>query len=264
MCTLRAAALVSLLGFAALGTQADAQSFNIEFGSADTPPSSYAGVGLAGVWNTLDAMPNFQRFPLVGLDGNPIAADIMNIGCDTIESGTLTGTTGGDADLLNDCFTSFNDPIDGCLFMRFVEPGMYRVIMYGVAFDDDALLSRLRIDQNAEEPVDVGGAWGGQHTEGVTYMSQIATVGPDGRLDVHSGIPSANIRSVLNGMQVVRLEDDCPADLTGEGVLDLADLQAFVTAFLNQQSPADFSPPQGVFDLADLQSFVGAFTAGCP
>lgn len=243
---------------------ASAQSFNIDWGSADSaPPPTYAGVGLAGVWNTFDSMPGGARLPLVGLDGNPIAADIANIGFDVIESADIPGTSGGDEALLDDCFTSFNDPIDGCLFIRFVEPGEYRVIMYGLAPDDTTLLSRLRIDQNPEEPVHVGGAWSGSHEEGVTYMVQPATVGLDGRLDVHSGLPSGNIRSVLNGMQVIKLEP-CPADLTGDGVLDLADLQAFISAFVGQQPPADFAPPFGVFDLADLQAFVAAFVAGCP
>ena len=247
----------------ALASLAQAQSFNIDFGASAAPPPTYAGVGEAGVWNAFDALPNFERVPLVGLDGAPITADIMNIGFDVIEA-SASGAAGDDAALLDDCFTSFNDPIDGCLFIRFVEPGMYRVIMYGLAPDDDALLSRLRIDQNAEDPELVGGAWTGQHTDGITYMSQIAIVGGDGRLDVHSGLPSGNIRSVLNGMQVVRLGESCPADLTGEGVLDLADLQLFVASFVAQQPPADFAPPQGVYDLADLQAFVAAFIAGCP
>ncbi len=48
------------------------------------------------------------------------------------------------------------------------------------------------------------------------------------------------------------------------GVLDLADIQAFVNAFLAQDPAADIAPPTGVFDLADLQAFVTAFSAGCP
>lgn len=254
---------IGLLAAAVL--PASAQSFNVEWGAPGTAPSaSYAAEGLAGVWNTFSAMPNFQRLPLVGLDGAPIAADIMNIGFDVVESADIPSTSGDDEALLDDCFTSFNDPIDGCIFIRFLEPGDYRVILYGIAPDDAGLLSRLRIDQNAEGPELVGGTWTGFHQSGVTFMSQIATVGSDGRLDFHSGLPSGNIRSVLNGMQLVKQGQGCPADLTGEGVLDLADLQAFVLAFTSQQPPADFAPPAGVYDLADLQAFVGAFIAGCP
>lgn len=48
------------------------------------------------------------------------------------------------------------------------------------------------------------------------------------------------------------------------GVLDLADVQAFIVAFSNGDPIADIAPPFGVLDLADVQAFNAAFTAGCP
>ena len=48
------------------------------------------------------------------------------------------------------------------------------------------------------------------------------------------------------------------------GVLDLADISAFVQGFTNQDPIADFAPPSGVFDLADISAFVTAFLGGCP
>lgn len=48
------------------------------------------------------------------------------------------------------------------------------------------------------------------------------------------------------------------------GVLDLADVQAFVAGFVNQGDESDLVEPFGVWDLADLQAFVVTFTAGCP
>lgn len=48
------------------------------------------------------------------------------------------------------------------------------------------------------------------------------------------------------------------------GVLDLADIGAFVQAFTSQDPIADLAAPAGVFDLADLQAFIGAFVGGCP
>ena len=57
----------------------------------------------------------------------------------------------------------------------------------------------------------------------------------------------------------------CPADLAEpQGVLDLADIGAFVSAFTSGSSQADLAEPQGVLDLADLSAFVTSFTAGCP
>lgn len=59
-------------------------------------------------------------------------------------------------------------------------------------------------------------------------------------------------------------EDDCPADMNGDGVLDLADVQLFIAAFVDQDAAADLAEPFGVIDLADVQAFVTSFTAGCP
>lgn len=58
---------------------------------------------------------------------------------------------------------------------------------------------------------------------------------------------------------------ECVADLAAPiGVLDLADLQAFVRGFVAMDPIADLAPPAGVHDLADVQAFVSAFLAGCP
>ena len=48
------------------------------------------------------------------------------------------------------------------------------------------------------------------------------------------------------------------------GVLDLADVQGFASAFLAGEASADIAAPFGVLDLADVQAFIGAFLAGCP
>ena len=47
------------------------------------------------------------------------------------------------------------------------------------------------------------------------------------------------------------------------GVLDLADLSAFVSAFVTGDLDADLSG-DGIFDLQDVTAFVTAFTTGCP
>ena len=48
------------------------------------------------------------------------------------------------------------------------------------------------------------------------------------------------------------------------GVLDLADLSAFINAFVAGDDAADLAEPFGVLDLADVTAFVNAFVAGCP
>lgn len=58
---------------------------------------------------------------------------------------------------------------------------------------------------------------------------------------------------------------DCVPDIAEpSGVLDLADVQAFVAFFQTGTPAADVAEPFGVFDLADLQTFVAGFLGGCP
>jgi hypothetical protein len=47
------------------------------------------------------------------------------------------------------------------------------------------------------------------------------------------------------------------------GVLDLADLTAFINAFVAQTEPADLDD-NGIYDLTDIQIFINTFLAGCP
>ena len=55
-----------------------------------------------------------------------------------------------------------------------------------------------------------------------------------------------------------------PADLAAPlGILDLADVQAFVVGFTAMEPIADLDA-NGVFDLTDVQMFVASFTNGCP
>lgn len=55
----------------------------------------------------------------------------------------------------------------------------------------------------------------------------------------------------------------CAADLTGDGILDLADVAAFATAFIAGADTADLAPPSGVLDLEDIAAFVASFVSGC-
>ncbi|MBZ0170872.1 MAG: hypothetical protein K8E66_00680, partial [Phycisphaerales bacterium] len=59
------------------------------------------------------------------------------------------------------------------------------------------------------------------------------------------------------------LGGDCLADLNGDGILDLQDVQLFIGAFLAGDLLADVTG-DGILDLADVQTFVASFVAGCP
>ena len=60
------------------------------------------------------------------------------------------------------------------------------------------------------------------------------------------------------------IEPCSPADQNMPfGIIDLADINKFVTNFLGQEPPADIDD-NGIFDLADIIAFVDGFGSGCP
>ena len=81
------------------------------------------------------------------------------------------------------------------------------------------------------------------------------------------GMPDAAL--VYPRLATVRLNQcsppsPCPADVAPPaGVLDLADIGAFVSGFVAADPIADLDP-DGVFDLADITAFLASFNAGCP
>ncbi|MCA9303523.1 MAG: hypothetical protein KC996_05320 [Phycisphaerales bacterium] len=56
---------------------------------------------------------------------------------------------------------------------------------------------------------------------------------------------------------------ECPADFTGDGLLDIFDVFAFLNAFNTMDPAADFTG-DGLFDIFDVFAFLNEFNAGCP
>ena len=62
-----------------------------------------------------------------------------------------------------------------------------------------------------------------------------------------------------------RIQTGCLADLGAPyGVLDLADVQAFVAEISIGGPGADLARPAGQLDLADIEAFISSFLSGCP
>jgi len=55
----------------------------------------------------------------------------------------------------------------------------------------------------------------------------------------------------------------CPADITGDGMLNFFDVSAFLQAFGNQDPVADFTG-DGEWNFFDVSAFIQAFGEGCP
>ena len=57
----------------------------------------------------------------------------------------------------------------------------------------------------------------------------------------------------------------CLVDLVEPfGIVDIDDVDAFITAFVAGDSAADFVPPFGIVDIDDVNAFITGFLAGCP
>jgi hypothetical protein len=68
----------------------------------------------------------------------------------------------------------------------------------------------------------------------------------------------------IGAVRLSPMDGGCPADLAPPvGVLDLHDINAFLGGFLGHDASADIDG-NGIYDLADVQAFIAAFTAGCP
>jgi len=72
--------------------------------------------------------------------------------------------------------------------------------------------------------------------------------------------------AVRGGFWVGSAAPGCNAADVAEpfGLLDLADVTAFVTAFNSGDPLADIAAPFGLLDLADVSLFVASFVGGCP
>lgn len=82
-----------------------------------------------------------------------------------------------------------------------------------------------------------------------------------GALGLAELIAPGSVEAVLAGAYG---EAGCPADLAPPaGVLDLADINAFVGGFLTQSPGSDLNG-DGVYDLSDISAFIDGFVSGCP
>jgi len=81
----------------------------------------------------------------------------------------------------------------------------------------------------------------------------------------HIGLGMLNSESSAGSMSAffTITPEPCPADFTGDGVLDVFDVFAFLDAFNTMDASADFTD-DGEFDIFDVFAYLDAFTAGCP
>lgn len=98
--------------------------------------------------------------------------------------------------------------------------------------------------------------WGTMYT--YSFVTDAAPVMGDVTVGMWKD-PSIQLTSTLE----VPGGNPCPADLTGDGLLDFFDISAFLNGFNAMDPIADFDN-NGSFDFFDVSAFLNAFNAGCP
>jgi len=246
-----------------LGAGAMGQTFNVEFGApGSAPPATYGAAGLPGVWNTYETMPLGQRFLLVDIHGQSNIAMIYNIGGTGTIAADDPATSGADEALLDDAMTSLNNPLDTCIFFENLINGDYEILMYAVTPNQPGAQNRVSVDFSPTGPTWIGGPWTGQHVLGVTYQRFTVTT-TNGRLGMHSGLPSGNVLSSLNGLQIRRIID-CPGDATSDYRVDFGDLNEVLSQY--GQTGAGLSGDlndDDTVDFADLNEVLGSYGGLC-
>jgi len=245
---------------------ASGQSLNVDFGDeAGVPPPTYAGMGLAGVWNHHPGGHDVHK--LVGLSGQPTDVTVRllpevapgpngkwSFGFDHPQ------TTGGDEALLDDAVGDLVD-IVGTLTFSNLEDGTYTVYTHSwVAYDPQNI---AWVWVNDEPHQVIGGPWPGQPTHLVTTaIHQVKPEKGQIRVQMVRGTILYLTTWWLNGVQLVK-EGTCYPDCDGSGSLDLFDFLCFANAF-NVGDPYADCDGSGGLDLFDFLCFTNAFNAGCP
>ena len=227
-----AAALSAHLLFAG---SAHAQSFNVEFGTPGTAPSSdYAAAGLAGAWNTFGVLSSTPQ-PIVNIFGVNTGVTIKNIGGTAIISGNEASTAGDDEKLVDDMLISLCNPLDACLYFANLQNGTYEVLIYAKT-PNAASTNNVRVDFADQGNQIVGGMWPGTHQELVTYARFTITTS-NGKIDFHSGLFGGNSQSGLNGVQIRRLVE---GDLNGDQLVTDIDRSLFCAALGSSEGDSSY------------------------
>lgn len=218
---------------------AQAQSMNIDFGTAATSPGpNFAAAGEAGNWNSISGDQGVS-FSLFGLDGAPTGVSVVNIGGSQILTDNHPDTQGNFERLLDDYLVTFNANLEVCLFFNGLEDGQYQVITYAwlPLTGDSSLVS---VDESTEPNELIGGSWSGAFEEGVTHAIHLAEV-VNGSLGLHSGVPIGGtpIKAALNGVQLIKIPDPIEfrrGDVNADASLDIGDMVALLGILFQGQS----------------------------
>ncbi len=231
---------VCVLGFVSM--PASGQDINIDFSGgpimpAGTPGATYAGAGLAGVWNAIDG-PGGTPQGLVDLGGQAIPAT-LSVTFASYWGADDPGTSGDDAALLDDGLSGLGDIMNGVTFANLTN-GVYQVIAYGWTPANPIDSTFLMVEGLLPYGLVTGGPWPGGFVEGITHgilwgevTDGTLTVGYAGGMWGHTGF--------LNALQLQRLQP-LIGDFNDDGMIDEQDRVVLAAQFGLSSSDVGFNP----------------------
>ncbi len=202
---------------------------------------------------TPDTIPLVQ-VPTSDTDRGALFCDIDNDGISEI-------AIGGDP-------SRIYDNVHGALLERYASnppfAGPQEIGMYDVDSDGDEDFvevhfsdGRTHIYLNRDGVIDTEPTWTFDASEVGTAIA-FGDLNSDGLDDLAIGYSGDTcVRIFYSQLQ------PCPADLTGDGILDFFDVSAFLNAYNAMDPAADFDG-NGVYDFFDVSAFLNAYNAGCP
>jgi len=237
------------LALAVLVSVARSQNFNVDVGEPGSePPPSYRAAGSNGFWNSVRAdhvtpfTPDFtpQDVFLVDTLGNPTGVGFHQFGGMDLVTTSDPSLGGDDAAFLNDYLATHSLTLENCMYLNGLEDGTYEVLTYAWMPNSPGTLQNVRFDGVPGSTL-VGGAWPGQHVEGVTFSRDVVEV-IGGHLGWHVGIPGGGAAipgAAFNGFQIRRLDADPVPALPAWGIIALGGLlAAFGLRVLGRRAPA--------------------------
>jgi len=192
--------LPTLLFFLAASTPSFAQSFNLDVDNFFGTPSNALGAAAAqpGTWNDVPAA--LGTTPLVDITGAATGVTISGTGLGAAFSFDNAGTTGDDQALMDD----LSDPSPSGATWTFsgLTPGNYILYTYGWAPDNATFRSTIAVAGSSDGPQNVGGAWPGGYTLGITHARHHVTVGGAGTIAMTITVAGGGSFASLNGFQL--------------------------------------------------------------
>ena len=168
---------------------------------------------------------------------------------------------------MNDCLVTHSVTLESCMYVNGLEDALYEVLTYAWFPNHPEAIQKVRFDFEPGITL-IGGAWPGEHVEGITYSRDIIEV-TGGHIGFHVGIPAGGnteIGAAFNGFQLHKI--GAPGDGDDDGDVDLDDFAGFVECLTGPNRPSTMPPGCIEFDvdsdedvdLADMAQFQLLYT----